>query len=94
MSKLTKRMLLLVIVLISFCSVVTYAEDTIEHMEKAEILKELGLFLGSSNEFELDRIPTRAESATMLVRLLGAEVEAKESNYEHPFTDVPMWVDP
>lgn len=59
----------------------------------AEELHELGLFLGSGNlpdgspNFELDRTPTRAEALVMLVRLLGAEEEAKTGHYSHPFTD-------
>ena len=58
----------------------------------ADVLKELGLFNGSEAGYELDRAPDRAEAATMLVRLLGKETEAK-SYYEanaakFPFTDM------
>ena len=64
----------------------------------AEELYKLGLFLGSgdlpdgSPNFELDRTPTRAEALVMLVRLLGAEEEAKAGSYRHPFTDTD-WAD-
>ncbi|MCL2159344.1 MAG: hypothetical protein FWH48_08055 [Oscillospiraceae bacterium] len=60
----------------------------------ADDLKTLGLFLGTDSGYELERVPTRAEAATLLVRLLGAEAEAKAENYAHPFTDVPEWADP
>lgn len=58
----------------------------------ADVLKALGLFQGSEAGYELDRAPDRAEAATMLVRLLGKEAEAK-SYYEanaakFPFTDM------
>ena len=33
-----------------------------------------GLFQGTQNGYDLDRTPTRAEAAVMLVRLLGKEV--------------------
>lgn len=54
----------------------------------ADQLKDLGLFQGTEDGFELDRAPTRGEAATMLVRLLGKEAEAKELTYEAPFTDL------
>lgn len=44
----------------------------------ADRLSDLGLFQGTGNGYQLDRAPTRAEAATMLVRLLGAEAEAEE----------------
>ena len=61
----------------------------------AQELKDVGLFQGTDTGFELDRAPTRAESAVMLVRLLGAEETAKAEleagETAHPFTDVPEW---
>ena len=58
----------------------------------AEDLAAIGVFRGTSGGFELDRAPTRSEAAIMLVRLYGAEDEAKAA-YEAgeismPFTDV------
>ena len=51
-----------------------------------------GVFRGTSSGFELDRAPTRSEAAIMLVRLLGAEDEAREAyaagQLTMPFTDV------
>ena len=54
----------------------------------ADRLSDLGLFQGTGNGYQLDRAPTRAEAATMLVRLLGAEAEAEELDYSAPFTDL------
>lgn len=58
----------------------------------AEELSAIGVFRGTAGGFELDRAPTRSEAAIMLVRLYGAEDEAKAA-YEAgeismPFTDV------
>ena len=58
----------------------------------AEELSAIGVFRGTSDGFELDRAPTRSEAAIMLVRLLGAEDEAREAyaagELTMPFTDV------
>jgi len=75
--------------------------DPASTQQKAESLKEMGLFAGSDRGFELDRQPTRAEALVMLLRLLGKAEEAVakyESNPQdkpsHPFTDVPAWAQP
>jgi len=60
----------------------------------ADALFDLGLFRGTQNGYEIDREPTRAEAATMLVRLLGAEEEALVLSYTAPFTDVADWAKP
>lgn len=62
----------------------------------AQELKDVGLFQGTDTGFELDPWRrARAESAVMLVRLLGAEETAKAEleagETAHPFTDVPEW---
>ena len=57
----------------------------------------LGLFRGTDTDdqgfpvFSLDQAPTRAQSVTMLVRLLGAEEEALAGSWTLPFQDVPDW---
>lgn len=61
---------------------------------QAQMLKELGLFKGTGEGFELEKPMTRAEAAIMLTRLLGAEAEAKAENNSHPFQDVPEWASP
>lgn len=60
----------------------------------ADSLHEMGLFLGTQNGYDLDRTPTRAEAAVMLVRLLGKEAEAKALTYTAPFTDLKGWEKP
>lgn len=64
----------------------------------AEDLASIGMFRGTANGFELDRAPTRSEAAIMLVRLYGAEEQAK-ADYDagkisHPFTDVSAFTSP
>ncbi len=66
----------------------------------ASSLYTLGLFKGTGSNsdgtpiFALDRAPTRAEAAVMLVRILGKEGEAKNGAYQHPFRDVEEWARP
>lgn len=60
----------------------------------AEALQEMELFTGTKHGYELDRAPTRAEAAAMLVRLLGREEDAKSKIYPTPFRDVPKWAAP
>ncbi len=60
----------------------------------ADRLKAMGLFRGSNTGYELDRAPTRAEAAAMLVRLLGKEEEALKLTYTAPFSDLKGWEKP
>ena len=68
--------------------------------EAAEILYSLNLFKGTGTDadgnpdFALDRVSTRYEAITMLVRLSGNEEKALTENYEMPFTDVVDWAKP
>ena len=68
--------------------------------EAANILYDLGLFSGTGTNpdgtpnFDLDRVPTRAEAVTMLVRLLGKEDEAKAGTWDIPFEDIADWAKP
>lgn len=86
---------ILILILLSITVLTPVFSETFEpkYLNDAEELKNLGLFNGSSNGFELDRAPTRLESGIMLVRLLGKEKEALEKKYSHPFTDIPKWAD-
>lgn len=71
-----------------------------ESVEAANALYELGLFRGigtnadGTPNFDLDRVPTRFEAVTMLVRLLGKEEEAVSHTWETPFTDIADWAAP
>ncbi len=80
-----------VISMILLQSIGIYANEEAEYLTEAKTLQELGLFKGSNEGFELDRAPTRVESAVMLIRLIGKENEVLNNMYEHPFTDVPEW---
>ena len=64
----------------------------------AEELSATGMFQGTGNGFELDRAPKRSEAAIMLVRLYGAEEEARAAyaagEISHPFTDVSEFTSP
>lgn len=68
------------------------AENLYFEEQLARDLKTLGLFQGvSDTDFALNRAPTRPEALVMLLRLMGAGVEAQNSTALHPFTDVPDW---
>lgn len=84
--KKTWKMLLLGTAL---TTALTFSAGAANFTNCADALHEMGLFSGTDKGYELDRAPTRAESAVMLVRLLGGEKEATEKNYKTPFTDVP-----
>ena len=64
----------------------------------AQDLSAIGMFRGTGNGFDLDRAPTRSEAAIMLVRLYGAEDQAKAAydagKIQHPFTDVSAYTSP
>ena len=89
--KKTWKMLLLGTAL---TTAMTFSAGAANFTNCADALHEMGLFSGTDKGYELDRAPTRAESAVMLVRLLGGEKEATEKNYKTPFTDVPDWAAP
>ncbi len=63
----------------------------IKYMDEAYALKKLGLVRGAADGMELYRGNTRAESITMLIRLLGEETPALAAAHKHPFTDVDAW---
>lgn len=82
------------IILTLLLSNMQFAQENNQYLEEANMLKKLNVFQGSDAGFELERAPTRLEGGVMFVRLLGAEQEAVENNYSHPFTDVPDWGSP
>ena len=75
----------------------TPSETSIDYYGIALALRELGLFRGSGSGigegFDLHLAPTRAEALVMFIRILGEEEAALACTYEHPFTDVPAWLD-
>lgn len=82
------------VILFTLCMVLSVFAFASDFDHTAKSLSELGLFKGTEKGFELDREPTRAEAATMLVRLLGAEEEAMSLTYTAPYTDVYDWAKP
>lgn len=70
------------------------AAQAAEYTVCADNLSALGLFQGTGQGYALDETATRAQAATMLVRLLGKESEALALPYTAPFTDVPTWAQP
>ncbi len=88
-----KKLILLLALLIMLTSVNLRVEASGLNLNQANYLKSLGLFVGTDKGFELEKSATRAESAAMLVRLLGAEKESNTKDYKHPFTDVFEWAD-
>jgi len=74
------------------------AEDTslddisFKYYPHATKLSEVGVFVGTGSGFELYRAPNRLEALVVMIRLIGAEDEAKAmANDPCPFTDVPEW---
>jgi len=65
-------------------------EEKEDRDEVADKLKELNLFYGTATGYELDKPLTRAQAATIIVRLLGEEANVLQADYqENPFSDVP-----
>ena len=89
-----KKRIKLSLILFSLCIILSVSVFASDFDNAADALSELGLFRGTEKGFELDREPTRAEAATMLVRLLGAENEAMTLTYTAPYTDVYDWAKP
>lgn len=96
-----KRLISFLLALIMMCSLAPMAfAASSDALEAADALHELGLFNGAGTNadgtpnYDLDRVPTRHEAVTMLVRLLGKEAEAKNGTWNIPFTDVDDWAKP
>lgn len=93
-----KRFLSIVLSAILLCSMLCVPASAASFNSVAEELSAIGMFRGTDKGFELDRAPTRAEAAIMLVRLYGAEEEAAQAyaagEIKHPFTDVSSFASP
>ena len=92
--------LLLLLAMLTVLSVPAGAASS-EQQESALSLYETGgLFQGTGYDaagqpiFDLDRAPTRFEAVTMLVRLLGKEMQAKSGAWQTPFQDLTAWAAP
>jgi hypothetical protein len=90
----TKRVLIAVVIMLMVFTSMGFAENAMRYENEAVMLKDLGLFKGTNNGFELERQPTRAEAGVMLIRMLGKESLAISQDNDHPFDDVPEWASP
>jgi hypothetical protein len=63
--------------------------DDDKKQDSADILYQLELFKGTEAGYELGSELTRAQAATLIVRLMGKETEADSNSYISIFTDVP-----
>ena len=74
-----------------------FSHDHPDYYAIACALRELGLFRGTDTVFgegfDLHKAPTRAQGLVMFIRVLGEEADALACTYDHPFTDVPAWMD-
>ncbi|MFB9328901.1 S-layer homology domain-containing protein [Paenibacillus aurantiacus] len=62
--------------------------DSASQQKQADTLKALGLFTGTAQGYELDKVFTRAQGTAMLLRLAGEEDDAKKANLKPVFADV------
>jgi hypothetical protein len=92
MKKSIKMFVIITVVLatLAFTGITACASN---YEAQADSLHDMGLFMGADSGYELDRSPTRAEAAVMLVRLLGKEADVQAGSFENPFTDVPSWAE-
>lgn len=96
-----KRKFLPVVLLICLLMALTLPARAVDvQQDAADRLYILGLFNGVGNhpngtpDYALERSLSRQEAVAMLVRLLGAETEAKNGIWYLPFTDVDDWARP
>ena len=69
-------------------------DETRWEAQDAAFLQALGILRGTGKGLELDHALTRAQAATLCVRLLGGEEDALQNPRSSPFTDVPFWAEP
>jgi len=62
-------------------------------LDRANALKELGLFAGTDKGLDLESVPNRTQAIIFLLRMLGEEKAAQNSSYTCPFKDVPTWAE-
>ena len=80
--------MLVLMFMMSFTSMAAYTQQE----KTADALNELGLFRGKGAAgYDLEDNLTRAEGATLLVRVLGKDAEAANWTAAIPFKDVPLW---
>lgn len=85
-----KKVILVILSMIMIMILTTFSYASsyqVKYEKYTAKLEELGIF----NATELDIQCTRIEVAVLFVKLLGAEQEALDKKYEHPFIDIPVW---
>ncbi|WP_235549762.1 S-layer homology domain-containing protein [Paenibacillus sp. Soil766] len=89
--KLSMTTISIMLVSILFVAAGAWAADAgVKHTAEADSLNKLQLFQGTDRGYELDQTLTRAQGATMLLRLFGWEAAAANAQgLSSPFTDVP-----
>lgn len=84
--------LVMTVILIASLAIVPATAAHVSEREAVAALETLDLVSGTQSGFEGERNPTRAEALVMLIRLLGMEQAALESNVLHPYEDA-AWAD-
>lgn len=92
MRKITTAITAILLAAMMTAGISAYDAETAE--KQADALNEMGLFKGTDNGYDLENVPTRAQSSVMLVRFLGKEEEAMGLEYTAPFNDVADWAKP
>ena len=93
-----KRIICILLLIAALCAALCLPAAAASAQQSAEALCEIDVFRGTDTGFELERAPKRSEAAVMLVRLYGAEEEARtlyaEGEISHPFADGNTWAAP
>ncbi|MDF2821224.1 MAG: copper amine oxidase-like protein [Clostridiales bacterium] len=99
-----KRVLSLFLALLMLCLTVIGNVNTVEaatttanYYNKAQVLKQINLFYGTTKGFELDKSCSRVDGTVVFLRLIGEEAVAKTAGYSHNFKDVTTsanWASP
>lgn len=77
---------LLLALLLLLASLVNAAPDS--RVKQADTLKQLGLFTGTGQGYQLEASFTRAQGTAMLLRLAGEEADAAKAKLKPAFKDV------
>lgn len=87
-----KRFLTILLTTLALTGLLCVSASASSFDSAAAELAAIGMLKGGAGGFSLDKAPTRAQAAIMLVRLFGAEEEAKAAyaagELKCPFTDV------
>ena len=87
-----KRFLTILLTTLALAGLLCVTASASSFDAPAAELSAIGMLKGGANGFDLDKVPTRTQAAIMLVRLFGAEDEAKAAyaagDIQCPFGDV------